>query len=125
MMPVYKSTGIEDTAATFMARIYASDGAAAQQADVSSITYDVFDTYDGTQIADDVSLTVSAVVFDTLQTGGPWTLDSTGYNFKTTLAGTRFPTGGRTYRVEFKFTMSDAAVTHAVWDHYVEAISSS
>lgn len=124
-MPIFRSKGIEDTAATFMNRIYASDGAAAQQADVTSIAYSVFDLYDASTVASAVSLTVADVVFDTLQTGGPWTLDSTGYNFKATLAGSRFPTGGRTYRVEFKFTMADTTITHVVWDHYAEAIETS
>lgn len=119
--PIHKVVVMEDTSATFMCRMLASDGSAAQQADVSSIAYSVYDRTGGSVVTSG-TLTVSSVVFDTLQTGAPWTYDSTGYNFKTTLATTAFPTGGRLYRVEFKWTFSDSAVGIDAYDCRAESV---
>lgn len=49
------------------------------------------------------ALTVSAVIFDTLQTDARWTIDSTGYNFRHTPGASNFASGDRRYRIEYVF----------------------
>ena len=48
---------------------------------------------------------MSAVVFDTLQTDGRWSLDSTGYNFRHDIGTTTFTTGGE-YVIQYTVTPS-------------------
>ena len=122
-MKIWQFCVNEDGTAVLLARVCASSGSTTPivgegypivQANVSTITYSVFDMdNDNAAILSAQSLTVSAVIFDTLQdtAGYVWTADSLGYNFKHTLPITAFPTGGHTYRYEAKFTMSDAGVT--------------
>lgn len=103
----------EDSTPTFMARV-AYDNSGVQtnltQAVVSSITWTVYDKR--TSIGSG-TLTVADVIFDALQTGTTWTAaggDSTGYNFKTKLANTNFPEGGKNYRVKFRITLTTGDV---------------
>lgn len=119
--PIHKTAMFEDSSGTFMCRMLASDGSAAQQADVTSIAYIVYDRTGGASVISG-TLTVANVVFDTLQTASPWTLDSTGYNFKATLPTTAFPTGGRLYRVEFKWTFADSTVGIDAYDVKAESV---
>ncbi len=64
--------------------VYLTQGA------LSAITYTIRDLSRGTTVASG-SLTISSVVFDTLQTGDlAWVQDAIGYNFKTILPGTAF-----------------------------------
>lgn len=115
----------EDSTPTFLARLKVSSSGSLTnltQSLTSSITYSVYQR--GTSIGTG-TLTVSSVVFDTLQTGSLWTVDSTGYNFRTELANTLFPTGNKEYRVEFKFTLSGGAVQHLVFDVHANALRGS
>ena len=90
----------EDSGASLMARITGNDATNIQQADVTTIAYTVSslatdaDTgvVTGTETATG-TLTVSSVVFDTLQTDARWTLDSTGYNFRWDVPASIFATG--------------------------------
>ncbi len=72
----------------FMARVLGDDGSTPLlQADISTIRYTISAVSPGQDTEavtghDDAELTVSDVVFDELQTGSPWTLDTTGYNFR-------------------------------------------
>lgn len=111
----------EDATAVFVSRMQAADGDPAVQADVSSISYAVYDRKLGTEVISG-TLTVSSVVYDTLQTGSIWTRDDVGYNFKYALPTTAFPTGGRSYRVEFKWTFADGTVGIDAYDCRAEAI---
>jgi len=85
-----------------LARVLAPDGLAAQQADVSSATLKVYLQSDPTTAIAEVTLTVSSVFFDTLQTDPLWTVDSTGYNFKYWTLPAHLPNGGQTYLLEVK-----------------------
>ena len=54
-----------------------------------------------------VSLPVSAVIFNTLQTDALWTRDAIGYNFKHVLevaAHPAFAVAGRSYRIVYELT---------------------
>uniref|UniRef100_A0A6M3LB96 Uncharacterized protein n=1 Tax=viral metagenome TaxID=1070528 RepID=A0A6M3LB96_9ZZZZ len=96
-------TIFEDNGAICMARIYGAAGTAVTQAAITGISYKVFDLDSATPYTavSTGSLTVANVIFDTLQTGGPWDKDTTGYNFKDTRPATNFTTGGHTYRIEY------------------------
>lgn len=93
--------------AELMARIEAN-GAPIEQADISSITYSVFDVSTAGQPVvsghENASLEVTDVIFDTLQADGRWTVDDTGYNFRASIAGTAWPANQHRYQVEVKFT---------------------
>ncbi len=82
------------------------------QSSFSTITYSVFDKNSATPDTaigghSAASLTVSAVVYNTMQ---GWDVDSTGYNFLHTIAGTAFATGGHVYMVEHKYTLTTGFV---------------
>ena len=114
----------EDSTPTFLARVKIdSSGTLAnvQQADVTSITWKVF--LGGTEVGTG-TLTVSSVVFNTLQTGTIWDEDSTGYNFKTQLALANFASSGA-HRVEFKWTLTGGTVFFLVYNVTVNAVRTS
>jgi len=97
-----------------LARIVDSDGDDVQQADVTAVKYSVFEIDpcrpdNLTVVAghDNVSLSVSQVIYDTLQTGGLWTVDSTGYNFRHEInvsSAEAFPKAGAQYQVRYELT---------------------
>lgn len=97
---IIKGVAYEDGAVVLMARVANATGTNITQASVTGITYKVFDLLDNSQVATG-TLTVSAVVFDTLQTPTIWTADTTGYNFRVDPAKTTLPNGGTTYRFEY------------------------
>lgn len=100
-----KGTVWQNGGASFLARIRAATGSYITQAGVSSIGCIVKDlTLDATTTIITPTITVASVVFDTLQTGAAWSIDSTGYNFKHDIAATAFPSGNHFYVVEYKFT---------------------
>lgn len=129
----------EDGDATVLGRITARDGSGSatgkngegnwlQQADVSSITRNVFDLDGGTPntATDSDSLTVATVVLDTpITTNVIWTLDTTGYNFLDDVPAARFPTGGRRYRIEYVVTLAGGAVFHGNYEGQAKPIRSS
>lgn len=120
-MPLFKCTYNEDGSATFLAVLGADNGSGdvitggglgkwLEQADFTSIACAVYDvTAAETQITPAPTITVSSVIYDTVVTdGAAWSLDDNplGYNFKLTLAGTYYPTGGHVYRTEFMATLT-------------------
>ncbi len=106
--------------ATVLGRIVGADAAAIVKADISTITYSIYllddqDADSRTAVTNHsaVSLTVSAVVFDSLQTDAIWTVDSTGYNFKHVLdvsSDVAFAIAGRRYLVEYTLTPDSGQV---------------
>src|ERR1700680_3312199 len=73
---------MEGAGVGFLGRILA-DGVAVLQAGLSTITYKVEDiTAPVIAAIASGSLTVSAVIFNTIQTDSEWVQDTTGYNFK-------------------------------------------
>lgn len=101
---VTTGTVFEDGGATFLARVVGNNAANITQATINGITYKVFDlTEIPGKLITSGTLTVSDVVFDTLQTDSRWTKDSTGYNFRHNMPPSAFPEGNRQYQVEYLF----------------------
>ena len=121
---VEKGVAFEDTGVALMARVQIA-GANAEQADVTSITWKAFDTADTSTVAASGTLTVADVVFDTLQTDGRWTRDTTGYNFRHNLAASVLVGGGKTYRIEHAWTPASGEVFHTVYEIDTEKLYSS
>jgi hypothetical protein len=132
---VWQAKVNEDGTATLLGRVTARDGTGTsvtgegkclKQADLSSITAKVFDLHDGTTTYT-ATLTISSVVFDSLQVDAIWNLaaDSNGYNFLADLPTTAFPTGGRTYRAEAKFTTTGGTVGWGRWNLQAESVLTS
>jgi len=120
---VIQARVIESSAAVLMARIVKDDGSAIVQADVSSITCNVYD--ENKNLIASPSLTVAGNVTNTLVKNAAWQADSTGFNFSAKLAGTNWPVGGETYRVEVKFTPTSGNSFFALWDlQAIEVLSS-
>lgn len=117
----------EDGGAQCMARVSGQDGAAITQASLSSITCKVFDistsTPDG--VVATPTVTISTSVFDTLQTDARWTKDSTGYNFRHSLAASVFATGDHVYRVEYKLAPTSGEAFWLAFELYSKALRTS
>lgn len=124
-MPQPKRASIwEDGGAFLAARILGNNGAYLTQATTSSITYLIYDVTAGAEITSG-SLTISSVIFDTLQTDGRWTEDTTGYNFGYAAAASAFATPDHTYRVEFKITPTSGQVFFVVFELITSALYTS
>lgn len=101
----------EGTGPTVMGRFLIHDGSVAQQADITSIGYKVYDVDDPTTvIIEDAAVDVSTVFYDSLQTDSRWTADSTGFNFAWAAPVTACPDGGKTYIAQFTTTPATGAV---------------
>jgi hypothetical protein len=128
-MKINRAQAFEDGGVTLMDRVYGNAGTALTQATTTSIVLAVYqcNTEDDAENAVGTvlsgvggSLTVSAVVYDSLQTAAPWTKDTTGYNFRYNAAATHLPVGGKWYRFEFLVTPTSGAAFWVVW--IVEAL---
>lgn len=129
----------EDSDATVLGRITARNGSGSatgvngegnwlQQADVTSITWKIFDLQSATPeiAATSGTVTISTSVLDTpVATNVIWVQDAIGYNFIHDLAASNFPTGGRDYRLEYVATLTGGEVFHGVYQGQAVAISSS
>ena len=97
----------EDEGVVTFARIVSIEGSNVTQASLSSIACAVYDADANNTLVASPTVTVASAVFDTLQTSATdprWSVDSTGYNFRHTLAASNFPEGGRRYLVKYVFT---------------------
>ena len=94
----------ERSSGTIMLRVETHDGDIAVRTDLSSISYEVFDTSSTGTAVTSGTLTVSSVMEDSLQTDSRWTPDATGYNFAWSYPVAVVPSGDKTYQVEFVFT---------------------
>jgi hypothetical protein len=107
-------TAFKNGSAILMARIVDAAGANVQQAGIAAIEYSVFELDpcrpDDLAIVsghDGVALTVANVIYNSLQTGGLWTLDATGYNFRHDIDVTSseaFPKAGVEYQIRYELT---------------------
>ena len=114
MIQVYQTVYGEDSSAYIMARVMRKNSSHAMvavvAADMSSIIRNVYQTDGSMLVLGPTTLTVADVILSALSTGNIWTVDSTGFNFIDTIPTTAFPTGGATYRVEYKFTLTGGEV---------------
>jgi len=93
------------------------EGKLVQQADLSSITVELFDL-DGADpdTADQTSTpTIADVIFNTLQTSDIWTNVSGGGNFLFDVPASWLTTGSRNYLVQAKFTNTGGKVGFGKW----------
>ena len=132
---VYTS-GFEDTAHTFMARLRGNAFALVTQSSVASITCKVFDRASATPLTPIATplVVVASSIYDILQTDGRWTADNAaspgadgayGYNFLFQVPGTAFPEAGRVYEVEFTFTPTAGQTIFQGFRHTTVPISGS
>ena len=123
-----RGTAWEDTNLTCMARVKLNGAVASfTQGAISAIERKIFDrtsSTPGTAI-DTATPAVADSVFNTLQTDGRWTEDSTGYNFRNTIAAADLPSGSSQYRVEYKLTTTAGSVFFLVFDVTSYAVFSS
>jgi hypothetical protein len=108
-----------------MARVEDWDGTLLLQAGTGSITYKVFrqDSNANTETGTG-TLVIADVIFDTAQTDSGWPYDA-GFNFKTLLPASAFPTGGRTYRIEIIITPSGSEPFPVVFDAFAQNLLTS
>ena len=107
-------TAFKNGSAILMARIVDSAGAYIQQSGLSAIKYSTYelDPCRPNNVVvvtghDAVSLSVGGVVYDSLQTGGLWTIDGVGYNFRHQIDVSQneaFPKAGTLYQVRYELT---------------------
>ena len=106
-----------------MARVDNYEGTLITQASVDTVTYTVYQLDEdypdrpNTRTAvtghEAVAVAKASCIFNTLQTGGLWSKDSTGYNFRHILdisSNQAFGTAGRKYLVEFTITPTSGQV---------------
>jgi hypothetical protein len=105
-----------ESAQTFLARITDSSANILVPAAVSTVSIEIFDRNTRLQVGTTLTPSPSSVIFTTLQTNAIWTQDATGYNFLVVIAGTYFPVGGTTYRVEVTITPVGGNPFKVLWD---------
>ena len=89
----------EDSTFAVMARLQVN-GSNGVQGDFSSITWKAWNTTDRNSVYAYGTLTVANVVYNSLQTDGRWSVDTTGYNFRHDVGSGVFVTPG-IYRIEY------------------------
>jgi hypothetical protein len=107
-------TAFKNGSAILIARIVDAGGANVQQAGIAAIEYSIYeldpcrpDSLAAVAGHDSASLDVADVIFNTLQTGGLWTVDEVGYNFRHEIdvsTAEAFPRAGVQYQVRYELT---------------------
>lgn len=113
-------TVFKNGSATLLARVVGANDTPIKQADIASAEYSIYlleeDDPDAETVVtghDGVTLDVSSLVFDTLQTDSIWDVDATGCNFKHVLdvsTNQAFTVAGREYRVRSELTPTSGQV---------------
>lgn len=122
MSKIFRGNVYQLGGAVFLARVYLYQGILATHSLISSIIANCFDLQ-ATNPAVAVNtrtLTVTSVMFNTLQTDASWTADIIGYNFADTPPITCFPSSQHRYRMEYKFTPATGAVFFVVFEGSTE-----
>jgi hypothetical protein len=109
-------TAFKNGSAVLMARIVDSAGDYVQQVGITEIEYSIYeldpcrsDVLAPVAGHDGVALDVEDVIYNTLETGGLWTVDETGYNFRHEIDVSQseaFPKAGVQYQVRYELTPS-------------------
>ena len=113
-MPIAKDilgTVFEKSSSQMLARIVDTSGVPIPISSISTVEYTIreadpcrMDQWTVVPGHDTVPLSANAVLFDMLQLGDPWDIDSIGYNFRHDLnvsAHEAFPNAGRTYQIRY------------------------
>ncbi|QNN24348.1 hypothetical protein HED60_19410 [Planctomycetales bacterium ZRK34] len=116
MADIVRGIVFENSAVITLARIRKNTGDNAQQSDISSITCNIYDISDTSAAQSTPSVTVSSVIYDTLQTDSRWTADSTGYNFAHEIPAWALWKGDTTYRIEYLFTPASGEAFYAAYE---------
>lgn len=105
-------TVFSNCTATFLARIVDESGISLTISDINSVNYTIYLLDDQTPTTrtavtghEQISLQVSSVMFNTLQTNRIWSMDTTGYNFRHTLDtdnSIAFPIPNRYYLIVYQ-----------------------
>lgn len=107
-------TAFKRGSAILLARLVDSAGQPLQQAGVAAAEYSIYeldpcrvDHQSAVAGHEAVPLDVGQTIFNTLQTGGLWTVDDVGYNFRHEIDVSEdeaFPTAGVHYQVRYELT---------------------
>lgn len=100
---------IAGTTIVVLARVVYTDGTYLTQADVSAATSQIVDP-DASSQESPVTLTVSQVIYDTLQMDGQWSEDAVGYNLRVVIAGTRIPSTNKLYTANVSLTTATGPI---------------
>lgn len=119
MAEVFTGQVFQNSSVVVLARIKSASGNYLQQADLSSIALEVWRIYsDGRQpgrTAGPASVPIASAVFNTLQTGGLWEKDTTGYNFLHECSNAAFDDEG-VFRIEIRFTPASGQSFVVKWE---------
>lgn len=103
-----------------LARLSAAAGTVLIQSDFDSLEVYLYDKKDTQTLLYAAGITISGVIFNSLQNDGYWDKDDVGYNFRHRLTAAALLAdgvtleGGHTYRVEYVFqTTMEGQVTAA------------
>lgn len=116
-MPTAKDihgSAFKNGSAVLLARIVDATGANVQQAGLAAIEYSIYeldpcrpDESVAVTGHDRVAVSVSSVIFNALQTGGLWTADDVGFNFRHEInvsSADAFPKAGAQYQIRYELT---------------------
>lgn len=115
---ITNGTVVEDNPAFLMKRAFNTAGADITIASISTITYTIHDTADGTEVVAQTSLTVADVVFDTLQITDAWLNaggEADGYNVGAELPGSGWATPGQILQIQATVTPVSGSVFPLIW----------
>lgn len=98
-----------------LARIVGYSATPITQASLSSIDYAIRDLTSATTITTG-TLTISAVVYDTLQTDAVWDRDDDGYNFRWIVPAANLQNGGHRYRIDVRFNPASGESFVQPWE---------
>lgn len=123
MAQVIQGSSFEGSDLVVLARIVDSSNTAINQGAVSAAAREVWDVTDkpSVKIGATATLTVADVVYNALQTGGAWTQDEVGYNFRDVVPAASMPTTEKTayptkrrVAIEHKLTLSGGSIMKSV-----------
>ena len=115
-----RGTVFKDFSTVLLARVVGLDAVAITQASLTAAEYTIYeiddddpDEWTPVDGHEGIDVTVSALIYDTLQTDDLWDADATGYNFKHALdvaLGSPFPEAGAEYLIVFTLTPATGQV---------------
>lgn len=99
---MFRGEVIQDTGFQVLGHILGINAQPVKQAQLTSISVKVYDSLDISSAVVDTTLTISDVIFDTLQSDNRWCYED-GYNFLHKVSAAYTPNGWRTYKYFYTF----------------------